>query len=266
MNSINSKLKSTLLLCVSLVMGLGTLQADNFGSVTFTDVKVDEALAKASSEGKLVFVDFYASWCTPCKWMEQTTFTDNRVAVALDENFVAIKVNIDDVEGFQMKNKYEVNYLPTMLILNSNGKMVERIEQTMVAEELLGILDLHNSPENKIIIKHDFNKSPKRINGAEDIEEEDPWTISQDDYRRYAEIEEKRNYRVQVGIYTDYSEAQKQVDKLRETFIEPIVVLNDFRNEEVAFKIMLGQFESSSEAMSFCKILKTNFGIEAIVN
>ena len=234
--------------------------------VNFTDVNVEEAIAKASAEGKLVFMDFYASWCTPCKWMEQTTFSDTRVASTLNSNFISVKVNIDDVEGFQMKNKYEVNYLPTILILSSEGKMVERIEQTMVAEELLGILELHNSPENRVVIKHDFNKSPKRINGTEDIEEEDPWTITQDDYRRYTEMEEKRNYRVQVGIYDDYSAAQREVVKLRETFMEPIVVLNDFQNDKVLFKIMLGQFQSLQEADSFCKILKTNFSIDAIVN
>jgi len=234
--------------------------------VTFVDVNVEEALMKASSEGKLVFMDFYASWCTPCKWMEKTTFSDNRISEALSSNFIAVKVNIDDIEGFQMKNKYEVNYLPTMLILNSNGQMVERIEQTMVADELLGILEMHNSPQNKVVIKHDFNKSPKRIDGNEDEDDVDPWTISQDDYRRYSKMEEKRNFRVQVGVFTDYAEAQKRVNELRETFIEPIVVFNDFREEKVTFKIMLGQFESSSEANSFCKILKTNFGIDAIIN
>lgn len=234
--------------------------------VNFTDVNVEEAIAKASEEGKLVFMDFYASWCTPCKWMEKTTLSDERVASTLNSNFISVKVNIDDVEGFQMKNKYEVNYLPTILILSSEGKMVERIEQTMVADELLGILQLHNSPENRVVIKHDFNKSPKRINGTQDVEEDDPWTISQDDYRRYTEMEEKRNYRVQVGIYDDYSAAQKEVTRLRDIFLEPIVVLNDFKNDKVLFKIMLGQFQSIEEADSFCKILKTNFSMNAIVN
>ncbi len=266
MKNIQANLKQVLIIGLFMTIGLSTALASTVNSVKFMDVKVEEAIEKASKEGKLVFMDFYASWCTPCKWMEQTTFTDARITEALNKNFVSVKVNIDNVDGFQMKNKYEVNYLPTILILNSNGKMVERIEQTMVADDLIGILDIHNSPENKVIIKHDFNQSPKRINGSEDAEEEDPWTISQDDYRRYQETEEKRNYRVQVGAYEDYSDAHEKVIFLRNTFIEPIMVLNDFKGDKVLFKVMLGQFKSANEAESFCKILKTNFKIDAIVN
>jgi thioredoxin-related protein len=266
MNNIKTSWKQTILVGYFMIFGLVSAIASPVNSVDFIDVKVEEALAKASSEGKLVFMDFYASWCTPCKWMEQTTFTDSRIARALNDNFISIKVNIDNVEGFQMKNKYEVNFLPTILILNSNGKMVERIEQTMIADDLIGILEIHNSPENKIVIKHDFNQSPKRINGTEDADEEDPWTISQDDYRRYQESEEKRNYRVQVGVYTKYADAHEQVQYLRNTFIEPIMVLNDFNGDQVLFKVMLGQFKTSSEAQSFCKILKTNFKIDAVIN
>lgn len=257
------KISLGMLLCISFC---NTTKANDPKALNFSDVNVEEAIAKASAEGKLVFMDFYASWCTPCKWMEQTTLSDQRVTSTLNSDYIAVKVNIDDVEGFQMKNKYEVNFLPTILILSSEGKMIERIEQTMVADELLGILELHNSPENKVVIKHDFNKSPKRINGTKDIEEEDPWTIGQDDYRRYSEIKEKRNYRVQIAIYEDYSNAQKEVNRLRNLFSEPIVVLNDFSNNKVLFKIMLGQYSTIQEASDFCKILKTNFSIDATVN
>lgn len=263
---ISRKGVSLVVLIFICVIASYTSKANDPKIINFTDVNVEEAIAKASAEGKLVFMDFYASWCTPCKWMEKTTLSDKRVASTLNSNFISVKVNIDDIEGFQMKNKYEVNYLPTILILSSEGKMIERIEQTMVADELLGILQLHNSPENRVIIKHDFNKSPKRINGNQDVEEEDPWTITQNDYRRYTEMEDKRNYRVQVGIFDDYSNAQKEVNRLRDIFMEPIVVLNDFKNDTVIFKIMLGQFQSIEEASSFCKILKTNFSINAIVN
>jgi len=266
MKNIRTNLKRVLFASLLMVLGLTTTSASVTNSIKFMDVKVEEALAKASAEGKLVFMDFYASWCTPCKWMEKTTFADLRITSALNENFVSIKVDIDNVEGFQMKNKYEVNYLPTILILNSNGEMVERIEQTMVADDLIGILEIHNSPENKVVIKHDFNQSPKRINGAEDAEKDVPWTIRQNDYRRYLASEEKRNYRVQTGVYTDYTDAHAQVQYLRNTFIEPIMVMNDFKGDKVLFKVMLGQFKTSSEAQSFCNRLKINFKIDAIVN
>jgi len=261
-----SFLKSISLFALTVIISFNgaTLKAGD--KISFTNESIEIALERASAEGKLVFMDFYANWCTPCKWMEETTFRDNRVIDALNEDYISLKINIDDMEGFRMKSNYDVNFLPTMLILNSSGKMVERIEETMVADELLGILDMHNSPENKTIIVHDYNRSPKNINSDSSGEEDNPWSISPDDYRRYKEMVNKRNYRVQIGAYSDYANAQKQVNYLRETFAEPIVVLNDFKDDKVIFKVMLGQFKTMSEANSFCKILSTNFGIKAVVN
>ena len=74
----------------------------------------------------------------------------------------------------------------------------------------------------------------KKIEIKEGLEN-DPWLISQDDYRRYKDEEEKRNYRVQIGVYEDYAIAQKQVESLRETFMEPIVVLNEFTDEKIRY-------------------------------
>jgi thiol-disulfide isomerase/thioredoxin len=35
-----------------------------------------EALAKAKTEDRLIFVDAFASWCGPCKRMAAETFTN----------------------------------------------------------------------------------------------------------------------------------------------------------------------------------------------
>ncbi len=249
-----------------LLLVLGAMKTTYAGETpNFSEIKVEEAIRRARAEGKLIFMDFYADWCTPCKWMDKTTFVDEHVKTTLDKDFISIKINIDGVEGFQMKNKYEINFLPTMLILNSNGKLIDRLEQTVTPEELVSILSLHNSPENKIIIRHDFNKSPKNIH-RDDPSEESPWMLTHDEYKRYKESSLRRNYRVQVGVYTEYADARNKVDELRDLFIEPVVVLNDFRDEKVLFKVLLGQFETIEEANSFCKILASNFGIKAIVN
>ncbi len=255
--------RNILLLLVICMIG-STVSANNI-KVAFTDEKVNDAIARASEEGKLVFMDFYASWCTPCKWMDKTTFTDADVIEAIDKSFIAIKVNIDDVQGFEMKNKYEINYLPTILILNSKGNIVERVEETLTADNLVKLLKIHDQSENKVKIKHNFNTSPRNMDENNDSAI-DPWKITKEEYFNYQDIQEKRNYRVQVGVYSSYESAHAQVANIRETFFEPVVVVNDFRDGKVLFKVMLGQFQSISEADSFTKILKNEFGIEGIVN
>jgi len=222
-------------------------------------------IERASKEGKLVFLDFYATWCTPCKWMDKTTFKDQQVVSTLSKSFISVKVDIDDAQGFEMKNKYEVNYLPTMIILNSQGKLVERVEETLTADKLNGLLNMHDHGANKIKIMHDFNTSPKNIKKDENTEP-DPWKITKEDYYRYVDMQEKRNYRVQVGVYESYEAARDRVHYIRDTFYEPVVVLNEYRQGKVLFKVMLGQFDTMSEANSFTKILENQFGINGVVN
>ena len=237
--------------------GLANSTPDYFEKVT-----VAEAMHKAGENGKLYFVDFYADWCTPCKWMDQTVFSDERIAAALKANYVPIKVNIDDLEGFEMKEKYQIKTLPTMLIFNSKGKMVERIEETLDTKELLEVLDMHNKTQNKVIIKHDINISPSKGHpGFERSELEKT-------YLRYIESSSKRtrNYRLQMGIYIDYESAFEKVRSLKNTFLEPIIVINDFVDEKVRFKVMMGEFPTMDEAKSFQKILKKEFELDAIID
>lgn len=233
--------------------------------VNFSNEKVNDAITRASAEGKLVFIDFYASWCTPCKWMDNTTFKDPKIVEALGKSFIPVKVNIDDSHGFEMKNKYEINYLPTILIMNSKGNIVERVEETLTAESLYQLLNIHDNVDNKVKIKHDFNTSPRDLN-EDESKTIDPWKITKEDYYRYVEMEEKRNYRVQVGIYESYDGARDRVNFIRETFFEPVLVLNEYRDGKVLFKVMLGQFDSMSEAESFRVILEDKFAIAGVVN
>jgi len=225
----------------------------------------NSALKKASESGKLLMVDFYADWCQPCKWMDKTTFTNSNVVDMLNSNFVTYKANIDTKDGFLTKEKYGIQFLPTILIFNTKGELVERLESTMAAEKLLPILEFHNHPNNKLKITHQFNSSPVPDVAQEtNASEEYDMKLLYEEYRQSEKT--KSTYRLQVGVYKDYQMAFDKVNVLREEFLEPIVVLNDYRDGKTLYKVMMGEFLSQNEAESFRIILQTSFNIQSIVN
>ena len=120
-----------------------------------------DAKHKAGEEGKLFFVDFYANWCTPCKWMEESTFKNAEVINMLSTNYVALKIDIDDLDGYSIKQQFQVSVLPTILIFNSKGELIERVEETLSTGKMLALLEYHNKDDNKVKIKHAVNSSPK---------------------------------------------------------------------------------------------------------
>ena len=51
-----------------------------------------------SVKPKKVFVNFYADWCLYCKEMDRTTFQDLAVIKTLNENYYAVKMNVESKE------------------------------------------------------------------------------------------------------------------------------------------------------------------------
>ncbi|MBK9733655.1 MAG: thioredoxin family protein [Saprospiraceae bacterium] len=254
------------LLSVTILIAIGNKSNAEDIYVNFSNANINEARKKAGEEGKLLFIDFHAKWCTPCKWMEQTTFKDEEVAKTLNTDFVAIKVDIDDMQGFELKKMYDVKYLPTILIFNSQGYLVQRIEETLSPRLLLDVLDKHNAPENKVIMRHDFNISPSKLIVDPEIKENDSMLLSEEEYKKYFEQEQTQSsFRVQVGVFERYKGADDMVNTLRQIFLEPINVVNEFRNEVPIFKVRIGQFSTYEEAESFRKILKTEYNMNGIV-
>ena len=72
------------------------------------------------TKNKLVLVDFWASWCAPCRLMAPVL---NEVADELTGNSHVGKVNIEQYQS--LAQKFQVRNIPTLILLR-NGIEVNR--------------------------------------------------------------------------------------------------------------------------------------------
>jgi thiol:disulfide interchange protein DsbD len=99
-------------------------------------------LEAAKTNHKPALLDFYADWCLPCKEMELKTFDQADVAKEL-QRFALVKLdmtNDDDPETAAVKQRYGAATLPTIVLLDADGKVAHKIDHFVDPKELLPLL------------------------------------------------------------------------------------------------------------------------------
>jgi thioredoxin 1 len=89
--------------------------ADNDNILTLTDKNF-----QYQTKNKLILIDFWASWCAPCRMMAPVL---NEVADELTGNSYIGKVNIEEYQS--LAQKFQVRNIPTLILLK-NGVEVNR--------------------------------------------------------------------------------------------------------------------------------------------
>jgi len=121
-------------LFIMLLSGSTFAQSDG---ILFNHNDWNSLLKEAAKENKLIFLDAYAAWCGPCKWMAANVFTDPEVGAYMNEHFINAKIDMEKGEGPDLQKKYNVRAYPTYIFVNSKGELVHRFCGSMAKEKFL---------------------------------------------------------------------------------------------------------------------------------
>ncbi|MGN0313070.1 MAG: thioredoxin [Lachnospiraceae bacterium] len=99
--------------------------------VTITKENFEAEVVKSD---KPVLVDFWASWCGPCKMLSPVV---DEVAEQSDGSFKVGKINVDD-QG-ELARQFRVMSIPTLIVFK-NGSEAKRNVGVITKEEILDLL------------------------------------------------------------------------------------------------------------------------------
>ena len=90
--------------------------------------QVNEKDFEKEVNGKKVLVDFFATWCGPCKML-------GLVMEKFDKKDIISIIKVDVDEAQELSSKYKIFSVPTLIIFE-DGKELKRISGFMSEEEL----------------------------------------------------------------------------------------------------------------------------------
>lgn len=133
-----SFLLSTLILlsCTSFTESDTLSDTSTDGGIEFYH-SFSEGLAKAKETGKPIFLDAYAQWCGPCKWMAAKTFTKETVGEFYNKNFINVKLDAEKGEGLDFSRKYGIRAFPSLFFITPEGKVISKSEGALDEKQIL---------------------------------------------------------------------------------------------------------------------------------
>ena len=260
--------------CFTLLCGI------LFVSTTLEAAKVDfykgnpfSVKTRAKAEGKLYFYDFVASWCTPCRWMDESTYSNEELGDYINANYVACKVDIDDFDGFSLKNQYNIKVLPTIIIFNQAGKIVYRAEESLSASKMLELLKTHATAANGLGKKVAAPATPVAKPDAPVVTRPalpdtkpvvtTPAKPAKTTTATYSTVtslykvdisrQPTKGFSLQVGSYGMYDNVVKAIEEYKQKYNLPVIMRVENTGGTINYKLLIGEFKTKEEATKYLK-------------
>ncbi|MEL6392896.1 MAG: thioredoxin family protein [Bacteroidota bacterium] len=94
-------------------------------ALTIIDQDLNEAQNVAKAEGKLLLIDFYTTWCGPCRVFTAEVHDNEDFAAAISQDYVMLKYDAEN-DNHGLTAKYHIQAYPTFAVLTADMRLVHK--------------------------------------------------------------------------------------------------------------------------------------------
>lgn len=154
-------------LVMMLVLFLGALPVNNQKEVNWSSFS--KGIEQSKTSGKKMMVSVYTDWCSWCRKMEGSTYTDSKVAEYLKKKYVSVKLNAES----KLKTKYQdesyteqqlaqafgISGYPATIFLDEKQNPITVVPGYIPADKFIDILEYFGNDVYKTKSYADYLKS-----------------------------------------------------------------------------------------------------------
>ena len=130
----------------------------------------NDGLAKARSEDKPIFVEFYTEWCPYCRKFQRETIRNQKVAAMLAENFAYVRFNAEDSKNrvkfdgksyshVELTRAFGITSYPSLVFLDSKSQPITMLAGFVPPKQFATVLNyIHQKCYETQISFNDFSK------------------------------------------------------------------------------------------------------------
>jgi thioredoxin 1 len=90
---------------------------------------IDE-YTRITKEKKLVIIDFFATWCGPCRAIAPEL---DELAQEFKSSVIIVKIDVDNQDMTEVMSRHKIRAMPTFIFIK-NGKILDKVEGAKISD------------------------------------------------------------------------------------------------------------------------------------